>query len=159
VYSTVLYQGIPVPSIGNAWYRIRDARQKIALLQQNLARMVSGLADQVASASGSGHGGCPEGIPVELGLLSILAAFGVAFGILYRALTLKAGRRRKRSDFSEPESRCAVDSVGEFLGCRVGELVSTAGAGAWGPVVDILWHGELSRVRSCPFCPLTSLTP
>ena len=36
----------------------------------------------------SGHGGhCPEGVPVEFGLLTILAAFGAAFGILYRALT------------------------------------------------------------------------
>jgi hypothetical protein len=104
--------------------------------------MESRQGDLVAAASGSGGGGCPEGVPVELGLISILGAFGVAFGILYRALTLKTGRRRKRSDFSEPESRCAVNSVGEFLGCRVGELASGAGAGTWGPVADILWHGE-----------------
>ena len=46
----------------------------------------------------SGHGGyCPEGIPVETAILGLLAAIGVAFGILYRAVTLKiAGRRKKR---------------------------------------------------------------
>ena len=51
--------------------------------------------DLVAAASG--HGGyCPEGIPVELAVLSLLAAFGAAFGILYRAVTLKTGGRRKK---------------------------------------------------------------
>jgi hypothetical protein len=52
--------------------------------------------DDLAGAA-SGHGGyCPEGVPVEFALLSILAAFGVAFGFLYRALTLTTGKRRKR---------------------------------------------------------------
>ena len=53
--------------------------------------------DDLAGAA-SGHGGhCPEGVPVEFALLSILAAFGVAFGFLYRALTLTtAGAGRKR---------------------------------------------------------------
>ena len=37
------------------------------------------------------------GVPVEFALLSILAAFGVAFGVLFRALTLITGRRRRRS--------------------------------------------------------------
>ena len=54
---------------------------------------------QAAASSGYGH--CPEGIPVEFALLSILAAFGVAFGILYRTLTLTTagGRRKKRESF------------------------------------------------------------
>ena len=43
------------------------------------------------------HQSCPAGVPVELALLSILAAFGVAFGVLYTALTQITGRRRKRS--------------------------------------------------------------
>ena len=47
----------------------------------------------------SGHGGyCPEGIPAEFALLSILAAFGVAFGVLYRALTLTTAMPRRRRD-------------------------------------------------------------
>jgi len=49
------------------------------------------------AGAASGHGGyCPEGVPVEFALLSILAAFGVAFGFLYRALTLTTGKRKKR---------------------------------------------------------------
>ena len=58
---------------------------------------MSSKADAYGSYSGGGHSSCPEGIPVELALLSILAAFGVAFGVLYMALTVKTGRRRKRS--------------------------------------------------------------
>ena len=34
---------------------------------------------------------------MELALLSILAAFGVAFGILYMALTLTTGKRKRRN--------------------------------------------------------------
>ena len=47
--------------------------------------------------SGYGHQSCPAGVPVELALLSLLAAFGVAFGVLYTALTQITGRRRRRS--------------------------------------------------------------
>jgi len=54
-----------------------------------------GESDMLGAAS-SGYGHCPEGIPVEFALLSILAAFGVAFGILYRTLTLTTAGRKKR---------------------------------------------------------------
>ena len=51
----------------------------------------------VASESGYGYihetSICPEGVPVEFALLLLLAAFGVAFGVLYRALTLTTGKR------------------------------------------------------------------
>ena len=50
----------------------------------------------MVGAASSGYGHCPEGIPVEFALLSILAAFGVSFGLLYRGLTLKTAGRRKR---------------------------------------------------------------
>ena len=40
---------------------------------------------------------CPDGVPLEFALLSLLAAFGAAFGILYVALTQAGGGRRKRS--------------------------------------------------------------
>ena len=30
---------------------------------------------------------CPDGVPLDFALLSLLAAFGAAFGILYVALT------------------------------------------------------------------------
>ena len=47
----------------------------------------------------SGHGGyCPEGIPVEFALLSLLGMFGVAFGFLYRALTMTTQTRKRRSN-------------------------------------------------------------
>lgn len=55
----------------------------------------SGQEDMYGAAS-SGYGHCPEGVPVEFALLSILAAFGAAFGFLYRGLTLKTAGRRKR---------------------------------------------------------------
>ena len=52
--------------------------------------------EDLAGAASGGGGYCPEGVPVEFALLSILAAFGVAFGFLYRALTLTTGGRKKR---------------------------------------------------------------
>ena len=62
------------------------------------------------AGAASGYGGyCPEGIPVETAIFGLLAAFGVAFGILYRAVTLKtAGRRKKR------DSNDQVDYVGKL---------------------------------------------
>ena len=53
--------------------------------------------DLVGAASG--HGGynyCEQGIPTETALLALLAAFGVAFAILYMASTTNTGRRKKR---------------------------------------------------------------
>lgn len=55
-------------------------------------------ADLAGAASGyGGYSYCPQGIPVELALCLLLAGFAVAFGILYRAVTQKTGRRRKRT--------------------------------------------------------------
>jgi hypothetical protein len=52
----------------------------------------------------SGYGSyCPEGIPAETAIFAILGAFGVAFGILFRAVTLITGRRRRRRDASIPD--------------------------------------------------------
>ena len=101
----------------------------------------------VAAASGSGHGGgCPEGIPVELGLLSILAAFGVAFGVLYMALTLTtAGRRKRSSDGFEPaedDDLCETDSVQELIGCGLGKLARQAEGSLSYKFADLVWHGE-----------------
>jgi hypothetical protein len=57
-------------------------------------------ADLVGAASGyGGYSYCPTGIPVELALCLLLAGFAVAFGILYRAVTLKTmGRRKRRAE-------------------------------------------------------------
>ena len=86
---------------------------------------MSSKADSYGSYSGGGHSSCPEGIPVELALLSILAAFGVAFGVLYMALTVKTGRRRKRSVTGEE-----VDGAEEGY---VGMAFQFA---------DLFWFGE-----------------
>ena len=57
-------------------------------------------------AFSSGGGYCPDGIPVETAILGLLGAFGVAFGVLYRALTITTGGRKKRdiSVGNEPQS-------------------------------------------------------
>ena len=98
--------------------------------------------DLSGAASGSGYGGyCPEGVPVELGLLTILAAFGVAFGVLYRALTATTATRRKKRSEDEVLS-CEAESVEDLIGCKVGQL-GAANPGL-GKIVDLLWHGELT---------------
>ena len=73
-------------------------------------------------AFSSGGGYCPEGIPVETAIFAALAAFGVAFGILYRAVTIATGKRRKRdiSDNDKPIS--LMDEIG-------------------GHVADLYWWG------------------
>ena len=77
-----------------------------------------------ASGGGYGHTECPQGIPVEFALLSILAAFGVAFGVLFMALTQQTMGRRRRSTDGEGDD-------GEGV---VGDLAFKFG--------DILWAGE-----------------
>ena len=82
-----------------------------------------------ASGGGYGHTECPQGIPVEFALLSILAAFGVAFGVLFMALTQQTmGRRRRRSTGDGDD-----DDGGEEAGLG-GDLAFRFG--------DILWAGE-----------------
>ena len=101
-----------------------------------------GLGGLFGAASGDGHY-CPEGIPVELGLLSILAAFGVAFGVLYIALTIATGRRKKRSldsEVVETWGACEATDMQEFVGCKVEHLVGPNNSFyKW---ADLLWHGE-----------------
>jgi len=52
-------------------------------------------ADQIMAGSGYGSY-CPSGIPIELAICLLLAGWSAAFGILYRAVTLKTAGRRKR---------------------------------------------------------------
>ena len=61
---------------------------------------------------------CPAGVPIEIALLSILAAFGVAFGILYRTFTLETGGR----SFSRSQTN------GENGAVQV--------------IADYFWHGK-----------------
>ena len=68
----------------------------------------------LSGSASSGYGQCPEGVPVEFALLSILAAFGAAFGFLYRGLTLKtAGGRRK--GFSSFTLSSFLESAYDYL--------------------------------------------
>ena len=74
-----------------------------------------------------------QGIPIELALLSILAAFGAAFGVLYVALTQQTmGRRRRRrsgSEVHEEEERVAVS-------------VKLADIFMFGEFQNALWRGK-----------------
>lgn len=66
---------------------------------QEFASRKTRQADLVGAESGYGYGYCPSGIPIELAVCLLLGGFALAFGILYRAVTLKtAGRRKKRFD-------------------------------------------------------------
>ena len=81
------------------------------------------------------------GVPVEFALLSILAAFGVAFGVLFRALTLITGRRRRRSLQDG-------DGWGQWLpeGDGGSDGLEAGGGEASGAVVmfqDFLWLGRV----------------
>ena len=76
-----------------------------------------------SGTSGYGHGHkveyCPEGIPLEQALFLALAAFAASFGILYRAVTMALGRkRRKRSDDGDEGSawyEVIQDRLGDIL--------------------------------------------
>ena len=89
-----------------------------------------------ASGSGYGHQSCPAGVPVELALLSLLAAFGVAFGVLYTALTQITGRRKRRSVEESPTRSKSASEVDPFF-----------------KFADILLFGELLKgsTKNCFF--------
>ena len=47
------------------------------------------------------HEQCSTGVPTELALLSVLGAFGIAYGVLYTASTMNTGRKKRQvSTFS-----------------------------------------------------------
>ena len=91
----------------------------------------------------SGYGGhCPEGVPVEFGLLTILAAFGAAFGILYRALTLKIGRRKRSFVGAEENNRCDDITISGVFGCNLEKFMKEENDSPAFHLADLLWHGE-----------------
>ena len=55
-------------------------------------------SDLIAAASGYGDT-CEQGVSIQIALLTLLAAFGVSFAILYMASTTNTGRK-KRDDNS-----------------------------------------------------------
>ena len=71
-------------------------------------------ADLQGAFSGGG-GYCPEGIPAETAILAALAAFGVAFGILFRAVTVTTGGRKKRDTFDNDEPISFMDEIGDHM--------------------------------------------
>ena len=54
-------------------------------------------SDLIAAASGYGDT-CEQGVSIEIALLTLLAAFGVSFAILYMASTTNAGRRKREDN-------------------------------------------------------------
>ena len=62
---------------------------------------------------------CPDGVPLEFALLSLLAAFGVAFGVLYVALTM--GKRSLARDIDD-EKEYDGDII-MFLGSQLADLL------------------------------------
>ena len=126
----------------------------MAMMEEEEGRQMASTGTNInlmaaASGSGSGHG-CPEGIPVEIGLLSILAAFGVAFGVLYMALTLTTAARRKRSSDDlelESDSMCQTDSVQELIGCGVRKIARGTEASVSFKFADLVWHGEFEEQK------------
>ena len=85
-------------------------------------------------------------------MLSILAAFGAAFGILYMGLTIKLGssRRKRRSDLTSGGfCEASGGTIQGFYGCHLTNFISgdTTRDGEdgnfWFHAADLMWHGEL----------------
>ena len=115
--------------------------------------MLTKIHEICTEPNASGYGGdCPEGIPVEFGLLAILAAFGVAFGVLYTALTIQlGGRRKKRSgdDWEEDASCLTADATFHgFYGCHFSNFLREKEGSPWHRLADILWHGKHSALST-----------
>ena len=72
----------------------------VNISNEHLYRVVRQVDLDVAG-SGYGHSEyyCPEGVPVETALFAVLGAAGLAFGILFMAvtmITMPPGKRKKR---------------------------------------------------------------
>ena len=84
--------------------------------------------DLVGAASGYGSY-CPEGIPLEQAICLLLAAFALSFGILWTALTVATGGRRKKR-FLESDTTFLEDLQDKSS--------------------DLLWWGTCTRVLNSP---------
>jgi len=102
------------------------------------------------SGAASGYGGyCPEGIPVETAIFGILGAFGVAFGVLYRAVTIKTGGRRKRRD-TKDEAVSPLDIIADFFWMGLEEFEDKVDKIANGQDDDS-WIGQIYNTFSSNF--------
>ena len=86
---------------------------------------------------------CPDGVPLEFALLSLLAAFGVAFGVLYVALTM--GKRSLSRDVSSEEEEEEGDII-MFLGSQLADLLWS------GMAVQSISAHEILTQQSIIFC-------
>ena len=84
---------------------------------------------------------CPDGVPLEFALLSLLAAFGVAFGVLYVALTM--GKRSLARDVSSEEEE---GDIIMFLGSQLADLLWS------GMAVQSISAHEILTQQSIIFC-------
>ena len=66
-------------------------------------------------AFSSGGSYCPDGIPVETAIFAALAAFGVSFGILYRAVTVTTGGRKKRDVSGKSQPMSFMEEIGDNI--------------------------------------------
>ena len=67
--------------------------------------------DLDAAASGyGGHSYCPEGIPIETALFAVLGAAALSFGILFMAITMITGGKRKRREVDHMTQNAPADS-------------------------------------------------
>ena len=73
--------------------------------------------DLDSAASGYGHDYyCPEGIPVETALFALLAAAGIAFGVLFMAITtITMPKKRKRREVDNLDSELSEGIVNPYL--------------------------------------------
>ena len=70
--------------------------------------------DSASGWSSAGMDECPAGDTIEIALLSILAAFVVAFAILYRTFTLETGGRRFSRSLANDENR-EIQVIADYL--------------------------------------------
>ena len=89
---------------GDPTMRLDNSQQGSQMIQD---RVLTGLANNVLSGGGSaGYGqldyglssSCPEGVNQNTALLATAAAIAVGAGVIYRAVTLQQGKRRKRRE-------------------------------------------------------------
>ena len=94
---------------GDPTMRLDNSQQGSQMIQD---RVLTGLANNVLSGGGSaGYGqldyglssSCPEGVNQNTALLATAAAIAVGAGVIYRAVTLQQGRRRKRRGVGRTE--------------------------------------------------------